>query len=515
MAISELQKFRQQYPQYNDMDDLTLATKLGQKYPQYSDLVEKVKASTVRKPDIIDTWAGKTPEQLKQEGIDLYKGGSKLKGDVALAESALLSTAKEAAGFPLELANMMALGIPRAALKTAGVDFPEQKSVPGKIGRGVGGVTGFLKGGAVKAGNWAAGKALSNLVAPPLVKKVIGGAIAGGVTGALQTPEQGEGVLKPKERAGQAIATAALGGTLPLVAPAVKGATRFVNKVGARMTGVENETLKEVEQKGFRNVITSKYFNKKLPEEIQARIESNMDNLESAAGQKYQDLTEPLRQTQFDMAGLRGKVVKIANRIKVNPFDTDVAKLDKEILDGVVNKAQVKNLGDALDLRRSLDDVIYSNKGELKSTFGKEVRNLLNQELHKNADLKKVDADWRGLQEALQNGRKVIGDTGEKILSRFSNMTAKQKQMLVGLEKQIGGEPFVEDLTNWSLAQNFKTPAKPLSSISSAIQTVAKPAYRGLLRQGESATSAIDKNADKISKAYLFPLLYDALNGKK
>src|SRR5574343_471062 len=42
MAIAELQKLRQKYPQYNDMDDATLSTALAKKYPQYADLKDKV-----------------------------------------------------------------------------------------------------------------------------------------------------------------------------------------------------------------------------------------------------------------------------------------------------------------------------------------------------------------------------------------------------------------------------------------------------------------------------------------
>ena len=42
MPIPELQKLREKYPQYNDIDDATLANKIATKYPQYSDLVDKV-----------------------------------------------------------------------------------------------------------------------------------------------------------------------------------------------------------------------------------------------------------------------------------------------------------------------------------------------------------------------------------------------------------------------------------------------------------------------------------------
>jgi hypothetical protein len=45
MAVAELDKLRQKYPQYADIDDVTLATRIAAKYPQYSDLADKAKAS--------------------------------------------------------------------------------------------------------------------------------------------------------------------------------------------------------------------------------------------------------------------------------------------------------------------------------------------------------------------------------------------------------------------------------------------------------------------------------------
>jgi hypothetical protein len=60
MPIAELQKFRSQYPQYGDMDDMTLATKLATKYPQYGDLVEKVKIE--KSPRTVKGVFGDVPE---------------------------------------------------------------------------------------------------------------------------------------------------------------------------------------------------------------------------------------------------------------------------------------------------------------------------------------------------------------------------------------------------------------------------------------------------------------------
>lgn len=51
MAVAELERFRQKYPQYEDMDDLALAQRLSEKYPQYSDLLEKVQSEGASSED--------------------------------------------------------------------------------------------------------------------------------------------------------------------------------------------------------------------------------------------------------------------------------------------------------------------------------------------------------------------------------------------------------------------------------------------------------------------------------
>jgi hypothetical protein len=295
-----------------------------------------------------------------------------------------------------------------------------------------------------------------------------------------------------KNRKENAIAGAVGGGALAGVAPVAKGLFRWGGRLGSAISGIEKEVYEEAQKRGFRNVLKSKYYNKKLPAQIQDRIAQNLDDMQIAASDEYDKLTAPLKQSSFDMAKFKGEIVKFANRVKLNPFDTDSSKLDNAILDGVINKAQAKNLGEALDLRRNLDDIIYSNKGDLRSSFGKKVRDILNQELHKNTELKKVDNEWSNFLDVLREGKKVLSDTGEKILGRFGSMTDKQKQMLVQLEKKTGGLPFVEDLTNWSLAKEFTT--KQLSlSISGAAKTIIKPALRSYLRQGEKVTGALNK----------------------
>lgn len=73
MAIPELTKFREKYPQYEDMDDASLAKSLATKYPDaYGDLTEKVSATTQDKtvmPTMMAGLIGAQGSSLKEEGI--------------------------------------------------------------------------------------------------------------------------------------------------------------------------------------------------------------------------------------------------------------------------------------------------------------------------------------------------------------------------------------------------------------------------------------------------------------
>jgi len=70
--ITEITNFRKQYPDYGDLNDLSLAEKLAAKYPEYSDLPAKVKAETSipRKP-----WWHE-PAKAGLETLGLLGGGA-------------------------------------------------------------------------------------------------------------------------------------------------------------------------------------------------------------------------------------------------------------------------------------------------------------------------------------------------------------------------------------------------------------------------------------------------------
>lgn len=466
MPIPELIKFRQKYPQYEDIDDLSLATKLSTKYPEYSDLLDKVK-SEVKQPETI---AETIPQML---GRNLKKAGQE--------------TYREVVSPMLSGVSTFAAGIPKMTAQMTGakdIIYPEQQTLGGKALRGVSEIAGFTAGLPAKAALFTGktlatgvSKALPKFVGKEAVKKVVSGAGAG----AAGFATAGDTL---QNRLEGAKIGATIGAIAPVIPPVAKKLFDWGGRTISTVAGIEKDIYKEASKIGFNKVLKTKYYDKKLPSKIQQRIADNIDNIQEVASNQYDDLVKPLKQSPFDIAQLRGDVIKIANRIKTNPFDTDVSKLDNTILDGIINKAKVNNLGDALDLRRNLDDVIYSNKGELKSSFGKQVRDLLNKELHKNKALEKVDKEWTSFKELLRDGKKILGDTGEKILERFGNMTDKQKQMLSEIEQKIGGAPFIQDLTNYSIAKEFIT-RKVMPSPSGAIRAVIKPALRGYLRTGE------------------------------
>lgn len=388
--------------------------------------------------------------------------------------------------------STFALGIPKAVATKTGakeIMYPEQETLLGKLLRGGSELAGFTIGAPGKLSVIAAkgvGKGMVKLGAGKTLTRLIKGVSAGAIGGAAMGGDTIE------DRFDQAKIGAVLGGVTAAATPAIKWGFDKIAQTGRILSGIEKEVFEEAQKKGFNKVLQTKYYKKTLPAEIQDRIAQNIDDMQIEAGNEYDKLTKPLRESPFDMPQFRGDVIKAANRIKSNPFETDVSTLDNQILNGVVNKAKINNLGDALDVRRDLDDIIYSNKGELRSSFGKKVRDILNKELHKNKNLEAVDKEWTNFLDILREGKKVLSDTGEKILARFGSLTEKQKVILVSLEKKVGGLPFVEDLTNYSLTKEFIT-RKVSPSISGVVRATARPLLRGYLRQGEKATDILSR----------------------
>ena len=150
MPIPELNKFRQKYPQYNDIDDITLAKKLATKYPQYSDIAEK--ADVTSRP----TMAGRI------EGV--------------------LGKSEELQAGPLMPTRGVAGKIAQAALPAVGASIPGGQSAlepyfKSPATRGVMNVAGAV-GGPLVAG-----------AAPLTVARTLAGGLAGSKVGEMVAPK--------------------------------------------------------------------------------------------------------------------------------------------------------------------------------------------------------------------------------------------------------------------------------------------------------------------------------------
>ena len=161
-------------------------------------------------------------------------------------------------------ASTFALGIPKAVAEEIGakdIIYPEQKTLEGKALRLVSEGAGLVGGGAAKAAKLAvkgATKLIPKLSGQGLKRLMAKGAIAGGTFGALQTPEKGEGVLKPKERLEQSKDWAMLGGAFPLAGQTLKGAKGVITKSGRwvakNIGGITDATVSTIKKLGANRV---------------------------------------------------------------------------------------------------------------------------------------------------------------------------------------------------------------------------------------------------------------------
>ncbi|MFA6067512.1 MAG: hypothetical protein WC810_02925 [Janthinobacterium sp.] len=310
MPIAELEKFRQKYPQYNDIDDISLATKLSQKYPQYNDILEKANATQ--------------PKESFSQGL------------LRNVKRAAQETAKEVYGEVISPvasgASTLAFGIPKAIAEKTGAKeliYPEQKTLPGKILRGGAETVGLLGGGALKAGVQVA--RLPFLAGESLLKKSLRGAVTGATSGLLQTPAEGEGILKPKERLGQAETWGALGAAFPIAGATLSKTGELVTKSGRwvakNVGGITDATVKTIRELGADRVFDplknkADYIVQNLTPRVQAKITQAVDNFTPKI-QKF--VQEKLKIPESAVNTIKNSGVNAVNKIRQTYTDsTDV-----------------------------------------------------------------------------------------------------------------------------------------------------------------------------------------------
>lgn len=270
-------------------------------------------------------------------------------------------------------------------------------------------------------------------------------------------------------------------------------------RAGAWLSGVEQETLEDVAKQGYRNVLKKEYYKKSLPSIIQQKIEGNIDDFVGKIDESFDVATQAVRNMPAPTKGsLREKLLSGIRKPKYITDSPEMALLDKRVAE--INKGKFKSYGDLLDYRRELDDIIY---GETKRKVGtdaiKKIRDNINDILHQSDELRNADEMFYNYKNTMREiGNKVKSDTGESFIGRFGNLTQKQKDRLIQLEKQFGGEPFVEDLTRYGLAKEFVPRARPSLYPASLLGKMTSPILRGSLRTGEKIGGALTKGQNVV-----------------
>ena len=170
--VQELDRVRNKYPQYSDMDDMTLAQKLADKYPAYSDLPGKVSGGvspgrTMREAVPIEgelktappRWVGSVGTGVEMAGLlggGLIGGGAGLLGGPAAPATSPLGAIAGAG-----LGRAGAMGAYDKALELMGITKPRGLRETSRLAveRGLGGA-------AMEAGGPFVTKGISKVIAP-------------------------------------------------------------------------------------------------------------------------------------------------------------------------------------------------------------------------------------------------------------------------------------------------------------------------------------------------------------
>ena len=288
MAMPELQKFRQKYPQYNDLDDNALANMLAKKYPNaYGDLPRRIQGE-IRKP------RGFGQELIAQARRKGAIGAQALAGDIPFLRQALPQQIRQVKPFsPVE----------------KGLQFGT------RLGRDVGLMKGIGKLGLARTALRGAGIGMGT-AGTERPEQILGAGARGAAT--LPILKAGVEKLTPmfQKLAGKGIKTAQQG---------------WQDIIRAGFT-VEKSTVQRIQQKGIQNI-----FSKRVNPQIGTRNRS--EDAFWKLGNKIFDSTMRLRRSAGNAVGRWRDMLFKDPRIKTsivntrNTFQAELKKPDIGLLD--------------------------------------------------------------------------------------------------------------------------------------------------------------------------------------
>src|SRR3990167_8639658 len=164
--------------------------------------IEKIK----KRPDLIYSLSGTTPEKLARSGAEAESKGQRLRANILYGGAALQSAGRDILTIPAHFFNQALLNYPRSIARTAGFEYPEkaENKIIETVAKGAG-IAGAITSPATrllaKFGFAPTGAKLSG--------KVLRGAAGGAVAGGIFAPS--EDVVGLEERAQTATAGGILG----------------------------------------------------------------------------------------------------------------------------------------------------------------------------------------------------------------------------------------------------------------------------------------------------------------
>lgn len=437
-----------------------------------------------KRPDLINTIAGISPEESKFAGIEALKAGDTGLSNRLLASSAIQSAGKDLLTIPAHYFNQYLLNFPRSITRTLGYEYPEKAST-GNFQRGAmaAGVAGMVTSPLLR-GISTLGKGNAILQAP-LRQKMI----AGGLTGLAYAPN--EDVVGLKERAVQGV----LGATLPLIpAGAMKAKTALgkfiaplkkftpdIQKFAKERLNIPIGAIETVKKKGIDIIHKIRENYDDMTDWATQKIEKGFANKERFADEAYHTAVSQTPEGKF--INIKPAIDEAGNKLKKLGLITDSGKLTElgkseisrdsvygKLLDFYQSSNAISGI-EALQQKESLTlgQITKLSKARRETLVNKDQFMFFRDKLNSLYKGKPSDIDVnsvvnkfyesgensgiKGLQNARRLQREVFQAQdrfkeslkGQRKLDNFQKLTEAEKRELREIEKYIG-DPFVDDI---------------------------------------------------------------------
>lgn len=410
--------FREKYPQYANIDDITLAEKVSSKYPQYSQMLDEARPADSKK-SIFPTME-----------TDMGKSGA---GAIAL--DTLQGTGQDLTAIPAHFFNQYLLNAPRSLTETyTGYEYPEETTSPtaGVLAK-TAGVLGALQSPASKM--VTAGGTLPTQMAK------------GAMVGAAYSPEDFGNL---EQRAVQGI----VGGAIPLGLKGLQTGMKLGGKLGRRIAGVGSKSIKWLKERGTANIF----------DPLKEQVDYVQTTLAPKANEIYQESVKKFTPT-FQKYAIKTKNMSESAAKTISKYGTDAVNSVRDKLDDSV-----------VPILNVMDDVLNQTKEQAAKLYD-DALDTLNVQGKKIMEAKNTTA---ALTKTLKDNG-MIDDAGN-IYSRFKDKDIpRELKIMVDMYDDLKNRGGVWDSNDWKFTRRqLRQAQKGKTEWSKDLQDVISAGYDDL-----------------------------------